>query len=181
MIFKSWKSRSTFVFILLLRQFRNLKITLNNLFILLIASITKHCNLAQQFVHSFYCVNFKIWKKRLILIQNSPIKTKETLFFDSNTTSVTWVINPTIIPFLTIYTIEKDDKYLCPYYNDGVNHNVLDNNRVLQIVNSCLGDPYNNNDSKLSQLNHLGHDASILIGVNEHKLGIDDNKVNIIF
>jgi hypothetical protein len=47
------------VFILLLRQFQNLKITYNNLFILLIASITKHYNLAQQFVHSFYCVNFK--------------------------------------------------------------------------------------------------------------------------
>jgi hypothetical protein len=112
------------------------------------------------------------------------MKTKETLFFDRNTTSGTWLINPTIIPFLTVYEIETDksgNKYLCPYYNDGVNHNVLDNNRVLQIVNSCLGEPYNNNDSKLTQLNHLGHDASILIGVNEHKLGSDDIKVNMIF
>jgi len=112
------------------------------------------------------------------------MKTKETLFFDRNTTSETWLINPTIIPFLTVYAIENDksgNKYLCPYYNDGVNHNVLENNRVLQIVHSCLGEPYNNNDSKLTQLNHLGHDASILIGVKEHKLGSDDIKVNMIF
>jgi hypothetical protein len=60
----------------------------------------------------------------------------------------------------------KDNK-LRPYYAAGINHNVLDNKKVLQIMNSCLGECYSKNDSKVAQLNHLGNGAFILIGLNE--------------
>jgi len=106
------------------------------------------------------------------------------LFLESNTSVEKFSINPTIIPFLTVFTTCKDKSgktlYLCPYYNAGVNHNVLDNSKVLQIVNSCLGEPYSIDDSKLAQLHHLGNDASILIGVDE-KVNKDDKMIYLYF
>jgi len=60
----------------------------------------------------------------------------------------------------------KDNK-LRPCYAAGINHNVLDNKKVLQIMNLCLGECYSKNDSKVAQLNHLGNGAFILIGLNE--------------
>jgi uncharacterized protein YjhX (UPF0386 family) len=100
---------------------------------------------------------------------------------ESNTSVEKCVINPTIIPFLTVFTTCEDKSgrtLLCPYYIAGVNHNVLDNSKVLQIVNSCLGEPYRIDDSKLAQLHHLGNDASILIGVDE-KVNKDDKMIDL--
>ena len=97
----------------------------------------------------------------LVDIQKSPFKNQDTLFLESDTSIEQWVINPTVIPFLTIFTTCEDKSgstLLCPYYNAGVNHNVLDNSKVLQIVNSCLGEPYSIDDSKLAQLHHLGNE-----------------------
>jgi hypothetical protein len=91
---------------------------------------------------------------------------------DSNTTTETWSIHPTVVPFLTPMTVKagKKKEYhpeLRPYYNAAVNHNILENKKVFEIIHTCLDEFYHDNETKVAQLDNLGNDACILIGVDD--------------
>ena len=63
---------------------------------------------------------------------------------------------------------KKDGRLeLRPYYNAAVNHNILENKKVSEIIHTCLDEFYHDNETKVAQLNTLGNDACILIGVDQ--------------
>ena len=107
-----------------------------------------------------------------VYYQKSPGKNKYSSFLESNTTTETWSIHPTVIPFLTPMTVKKSKKKdgrleLRPYYNAAVNHNILENKKVSEIIHTCLDEFYHDNETKVAQLDTLGNDACILIGVDQ--------------
>ncbi len=102
--------------------------------------------------------------------QKSPSKNPDTAFLDNNITTETWILNPTIVPFLTQMTVKANRdgcQELRPYYNAAVNHNVLNDMKVSKFLHTCMDKFYRNNEVTVVQLDNLGNNACILIGVDD--------------
>ena len=101
---------------------------------------------------------------------NSPSKkqttTQKTMsMLESNFNSVTLKINPTVMPFLTATTVHRGKKknLLRPFVAP-VNHNVLNNEKAINIAHTILGNFFHGDETKDSQLETMGKDASMMIG-----------------
>ena len=101
---------------------------------------------------------------------NSPSKkqttTQKTMtMLESNFNTVTLKINPTVIPFLTATTVHcgKKKNKLMPYVAP-VNHNVLNNEKAINIAHTILGNFCHGDETKNSQMETMGMDACMMIG-----------------
>jgi hypothetical protein len=101
---------------------------------------------------------------------NSPSKkqttTQKTMtMLESNFNSVTLKINPTVMPFLTATTVHRGKKknILRPFVAP-VNHNVLNNEKAINIAHTILGNFCHGDETKNSQMETMGMDACMMIG-----------------
>jgi hypothetical protein len=95
--------------------------------------------------------------------QTTTQKTMKML--ESNFKTVSLKINPTVIPFITATTVYNGKKkmtlrpYLAP-----VNHNVLNNEKAINIAHTILGNFCHGDETKNSQTETMGMDACMMIG-----------------
>ncbi len=84
---------------------------------------------------------------------------------ESNFNTVTLKINPTVMPFLTATTVHRGKKknLLRPFVAP-VNHNVLNNEKAINIAHTILGNFCHGDETKDSQMETMGKDASMMIG-----------------
>ena len=84
---------------------------------------------------------------------------------ESNFNTVTLKINPSVIPFLTATTVHcgKKKNKLMPYVAP-VNHNVLNNEKAINIAHTILGNFCHGDETKNSQMETMGMDACMMIG-----------------
>ena len=84
---------------------------------------------------------------------------------ESNFKTVTLKINPTVMPFLRATTIYhgKRKNILRPYVAP-VNHNVLNNEKAINIAHTILGNFCHGDETKNSQMETMGMDACMMIG-----------------
>ena len=102
--------------------------------------------------------------------KNSPSKkqttTQKTMtMLESNFNTVTLKINPSVIPFLMATTVHcgKKKNKLMPYVAP-VNHNVLNNEKAINIAHTILCNFCHGDDTKNSQMETMGMDACMMIG-----------------
>ena len=90
---------------------------------------------------------------------------KTMTILESNFLTVTLKINPTVIPFLMPTTIHRGKKknILRPYVAP-VNHNVLNNEKAINIAHTILGNFCHGDETKNSQMETMGMDACMMIG-----------------
>ncbi len=100
--------------------------------------------------------------------------TESKLLFDSAFRKETWVINPTIILFLTPIEV-KDAKQnqdgtvlqgLLPLIAP-VNHNKLNPAKMYQILHTIIGNPYQDHNETAQANEDFGNDASIIVGFHD--------------
>jgi len=84
---------------------------------------------------------------------------------ESNFKTVTLKINPTVMPFLTATTVHRGKKknILRPFVAP-VNHNVLNNEKAINIAHTILGNYCHGDETKNSQMQTMGMDACMMIG-----------------
>ena len=84
---------------------------------------------------------------------------------ESNFKTVTLKINPTVMPYLMATTIYhgKRKNILRPYVAP-VNHNVLNNEKAINIAHTILGNFCHGDETKTSQMETIGMDACMMIG-----------------
>jgi len=84
---------------------------------------------------------------------------------ESNSKTVPLKINPTVLPFLTTTTVHhyKNKNILRPYVAP-VNHNVLNNEKAINIAHTILGNFCHGDETKNSQMETMGADACLMIG-----------------
>jgi len=88
------------------------------------------------------------------------------MFIEQYVETKDFMIHPTVIPFITRMFVSKEsngEEYLQPYIAD-VNHNSLNNAKVLNIMHTILGNPYHHGDDKYRQPQEMGSDTCILLG-----------------
>jgi len=106
----------------------------------------------------------------------SPSKKEKTTqktmtIIESNFLTVSLKINPTVIPFLTATTVHfGKKKNISRPYVAPVNHNVLNNEKAINIAHTFLGNFCHGDETKNSQMETMGMDACMMIGYH--------NKVN---
>jgi hypothetical protein len=90
---------------------------------------------------------------------------KTMTMLESNFKTVTLKINPTVMPFLTATTVHRGKKknILRPYVAP-VNHNVLNNEKAINIAHTILGNFCHGDETKNSQMETMGMDACVIIG-----------------
>ena len=109
---------------------------------------------------------FKKWK----MTQRDFIKSlwgkaaTTTKFLDQHFTKHNWLIHPSVIPFIAYMTVAKN-KNLHPNVKP-VNHNVLNESKALKIAHTIMGKFCLDGDTKNAQLNEMGNDTCVLVGVN---------------
>lgn len=59
---------------------------------------------------------------------------------------------------------KKGKKFLCPYTGK-VNHNVLNESKVMNIVHTIYGNPFYCGENKDRQPEEMGSDTCVLVGV----------------
>ena len=103
----------------------------------------------------------------------SPLKkqttTQKTMtILERNFLTVTLKINPTVIPFLIATTVHRGKKknMLRPYAAP-VNHNVLNNEKAINIAHTILGNFCHGDETKNSQMETMGMDACMMIGYHD--------------
>jgi len=103
-------------------------------------------------------VNYSLSKK-----QTTTQKTMTIL--ENNFLTVSLKIHPTVIPFLTSTTIHlgKRKNILRPYVAP-VNHNVINNEKAINIAHTILGYFCHGDETKNSQMETMGMDACVMIG-----------------
>jgi len=108
----------------------------------------------------------------------SPLKkqttTQKTMtILESNFLTVSLKKNPTVIPFFTATTVHfgKKKNILKPYVAP-VNHNILNNEKAINIAHTIMGNFCHGDETKNSQMETMGMDACMMIGYH--------NKVNKI-
>ena len=89
---------------------------------------------------------------------------KTMTILESNFLTVTLKINPTVLPFVTATTVHigKRKNILRPYVAP-VNHNVLNNEKAINIAHTILGNFCHGDDTKNSQMETMGMDACMMI------------------
>ena len=91
------------------------------------------------------------------------------MILESNFITVTLRINPTVMTFLTVTTVHRGKKkknILRPYVAP-VNHNVLNNEKAINIAHTILGDFCHGDETKNSQMETMGMDAYMMIGYHD--------------
>ncbi len=98
--------------------------------------------------------------------QTSTQKTMTIL--EKNFLTVTLKINPTVIPFVTTTTVHRGKKknILRPYVAP-VNHNVLNNEKAINIAHNIMGNFCHGDETKNSQMETMGMDAYMMIGYHD--------------
>jgi len=103
----------------------------------------------------------------------SPLKkqttTQKTMtILERNFLTVTLKINPTVIPFLTATTVHRGKKknILKPYVAP-VNHNILNNEKAINIAHTIMGNFCHGDETKNSQMETMGMDACMMIGYHD--------------
>lgn len=66
---------------------------------------------------------------------------------------------------------ERDQTLLHPYIAAKINHNVLNESKAMNIVHTIFGTPYNS-QLQDEQLQEMGSDTVVLIGLKELKVSI---------
>jgi hypothetical protein len=117
----------------------------------------------------------------------SPTKRSNQLrqTFDSSFRKETWVINPTIIPFLTPFEVREAKQNEDQTVTHGllpliapVNHNKLTRAKMYRILHTILGNPYQY-ENKMARANKdFGNDASIIVGFHDDTLPKENTTVN---
>ena len=106
--------------------------------------------------------------------------------YDESFAKNTFCIHPTIIPFLTAMELsdtnqyEWDDRcnpwiadfYLKPFIAP-VNHNTLNVSKTFQIVHTLMGNFCHRDKDKISQMEDMGNNATVLIGYHD-KVSFED-------
>jgi len=84
---------------------------------------------------------------------------------ESNFITVSLKINPTVTPFLTATIVHhgKKKNILRPYVAP-VNHNVLNNEKAINIAHTIMGNFCHGDETKNSQMETMGMDACMMIG-----------------
>jgi len=93
---------------------------------------------------------------------------KTMAILESNFLTVSMKINLTLIPFLMATIVHRDKKknILRPYVAP-VNHNVLNNEKAINIAHTILGNFYHGDETKNSQMETMGMDAYMMIGYHD--------------
>ena len=76
-----------------------------------------------------------------------------------------------MVPFLTYIRkiARKDIQTLSPYVTKGINHNVVNESKVMNISHTILGNPYHSgNGNQVPPLEDMGADMIVLIGITDH-------------
>ena len=73
------------------------------------------------------------------------------------------------MPFLTATTVHrcKKKKYILRPYVAPVNHNVLNNEKVINIAHTIMGNFCHGDETKNSQMETMGMDACMMIGYHD--------------
>lgn len=61
----------------------------------------------------------------------------------------------------------KNEQLLHPYIAANINHNVVNESKVMNIVHTIYGNPYYDGDDKDLQPEEMGSDTCVLIGVKQ--------------
>jgi hypothetical protein len=103
----------------------------------------------------------------------SPLKkqttTQKTMtILERNFHTDTLKINPAVIPFLMATTVHRGKKKnkLMPYAAP-VNHNVPNNEKVINIAHTIMGNFCHGDETKNSQMETMGMDACMMIGYHD--------------
>ncbi len=83
---------------------------------------------------------------------------------DRNFSKHTWAVHPSIIPFLTNMRV-ANKKHLHQYVAP-VNHNVLNEAKVLNIAHAMLGNFCHGDEDKELDMEHMGNNVCVLVGFN---------------
>jgi len=88
---------------------------------------------------------------------------------ESSFITVTLKINPTVMPFLMATTIHrgKKKKIILRPYVAPVNHNVLNNEKAINIAHTILGNFCHGDETTNSQMETMGMDAYMMIGYHD--------------
>jgi hypothetical protein len=82
----------------------------------------------------------------------------------------TWLLQPSILAFLTPMVPRDDKQTGMLVLTAPVNHNKLNQNKAIQIVKTILGNAYQSNNKLTRQNQDFGLDACMIIGYNDKKL-----------
>ena len=96
-------------------------------------------------------------------METVSLKTKQTM--DDNFKKIQLEIHPSIVPFLT--TFEKVRFDLLSAYVAPVNHNVLNEATVYQIIHTLYGNYCHSNAIQTSQLEEMGNDTCVFVGFHD--------------
>ena len=118
------------------------------------------------------------------LLPGNQIKEWKRLF-DSGFKKETWVINPSIIPFLTPIEVREAKENVDQTVTRGllplmapVNHNKLTPAKMYQLLHTILGNPYQDNNKTARANEDFGNDASIIVGFHDDTLPKDSTAIN---
>ena len=90
---------------------------------------------------------------------------KTMTILESSFLTVSLKINPTVIPFLMATTVNFGKKKNIPRpYAAPVNHNVLNNEKAINIAHTILGNFCHGDETNNSQMETMGMDACMMIG-----------------
>ncbi len=114
-------------------------------------------------LYSGWCIYSN--KKSSVANENgdSYFETKKTI--DDNFNKIQLEIHPSIVSFLT--TLKKDRNDRLSAYVARVNHNVLNEATVYQIIHTLYGNYCQSNAGQTSQLEAMGNDACVFVGCHD--------------
>ncbi len=101
------------------------------------------------------------------------------MVWDKNFSKHTWAVHPSIIPFLTNMMV-TDEKNLHPYIAP-VNHNVLNEEKVLSNAHTMLGNVCHGDKDKELHM-EMGNDACVVVGFNntyQHLVFFQDPTISL--
>ena len=75
-----------------------------------------------------------------------------------------------MIPILTHMVIQQcqEIQILCPYIAENINHNVLNDSKVMNIVHTIFGNPFHSGEHH-RQPEDIGSDMLVFFGMKDHK------------
>jgi hypothetical protein len=113
--------------------------------------------------------------RSLQIQRTAPISPAEKVnstktLFDMAFTKNTWLVQPLILAFLTLMVPCDDKQTGMLVLTAPVNHNKLNQNKAIEIVNTILGNAYQSNIKLTRQNQDFGLDTCMIIGYNDKKL-----------
>lgn len=98
--------------------------------------------------------------------QMTPQSNQKT--FNKGCTRISLEMKPVMLPFFTLFEVDKENKILKPYMAP-VNHNVIDETTWIRIVHTFYGNFCQDSDDKddMNALESMGNDACVIVGYHE--------------